>query len=174
MKGDFATRRVLYAIVVLSVGTAILEGFLRTHDEGMDGVVSIHGEIKVAAPIRYGLEDLSCLPSAFSGFDLAGRVRCTFPRASRSFTSIRWRSHCEVLHPYVGDQAGKYDIHMLEIRSGSMTSICPSGLHVLPEDLPLAGTDSRICAVVRKASPSSGRVTVTRPLCCRTEGDCSR
>ena len=68
MKGDVATRKELYVIVAFSVGT----GFLGTHDEGIDGVGSIHGEIKVATPIRYGLEDLSCLSSGFSGFDLAG------------------------------------------------------------------------------------------------------
>ena len=82
MKGDLATRKEFNAIEVLSVGTTMFEGFLGTHDEGVDGVGSIHGEIKVGTPIQFGLEDLSCLPSAFSGFDLAGRVRCTLPRAS--------------------------------------------------------------------------------------------
>ena len=33
------------------------------HDEGIDGVVSSTMKIKVVAPIRYGLEDQSCLPS---------------------------------------------------------------------------------------------------------------
>ena len=68
MKGDIATRKELYAFVVLSVGTTLFKGILGTHDERIDGVGSIHGDIKVATPIRYGLEDLSCLPSAFSGF----------------------------------------------------------------------------------------------------------
>ena len=68
MKGDVATRKELSAIVVLSVGTTMFEGFLGTHDEGIDGVGSIHGEIQVATSTRYGLEDLSCPPSAFSGF----------------------------------------------------------------------------------------------------------
>ena len=58
---------------VLSVGKTIFQG--------MD-VGSIHGAIKVATPMRYGLEDLSCLFSAFSGFDLAGRVRRTLFGAS--------------------------------------------------------------------------------------------
>ena len=43
------------------------------------------------------------------------------------------------------------------------------------EDLPPTGTDSRIFAQqIQKASPSSGRFTVTRLLCCRREGFCSR
>ena len=54
----------------------------RAHGEGIDDIGSILDEIKVTTPILYGLEDLSCLRSAFSDFDLAGRVRCTLPRAS--------------------------------------------------------------------------------------------
>ena len=38
----------------------------------------------------------------------------------------------------------------------------------------LSGSITRISTVVRKASPSSRRFTVTRLLCCRREGDCSR
>ena len=76
IEGDVATRKELYAIVVLSVGTTMFEGFLGTHDEGVEGVCSVHGETKVAILILYGLEDL---PSAFSGFELARRVRCTLP-----------------------------------------------------------------------------------------------
>ena len=45
-----------------------VQGFIGTHDQGIDGVGSIHGEIKVATPIRYGLEDFSCDPSAFSRY----------------------------------------------------------------------------------------------------------
>ena len=33
------------------------------HDEGIDGLVSSSMKIKVVAPVRYGLEDQSCLPS---------------------------------------------------------------------------------------------------------------
>ena len=68
MKGDVATRKEVYATVVPPVGTTMFKGFLGTHDEGIDGVGSIHGETKVATPIRYGLEDFSCLPSAFSRY----------------------------------------------------------------------------------------------------------
>ena len=46
----------------------MFKGFLGMHDEGIDGVGSIHGEIKVATPIRYRLDDLSCLLLAVSGF----------------------------------------------------------------------------------------------------------
>ena len=59
----------------------MFKGFLGTHD-GIDGVGSIHGEIKVASPIRYGLEICLVFCPDFSGFDVAGRVRCTFRRAS--------------------------------------------------------------------------------------------
>ena len=61
MKGDVATRKELYATVVLSVGTTMFKGFLGTHGEGIDGVDSSHCETKVATPIRYVLEDFSCL-----------------------------------------------------------------------------------------------------------------
>ena len=35
----------------------MFKGFLEAHDKGIDGVGSIHDEIKVVAP----MEDLSCL-----------------------------------------------------------------------------------------------------------------
>ena len=41
---------------------------LYEHDEGIDGIVSSTMKIKVVAPIRYGLEDHSCLPSPMSFF----------------------------------------------------------------------------------------------------------
>ena len=48
------------------------------HDEGIDDVLSIHGEINVATPILHGLETWSCLFFAFSPFDLIRvHTRCT-------------------------------------------------------------------------------------------------
>ena len=46
--------------------------------------------------------------------------------SSRSMTSIIWRSGSKVYYQYVSDQIEKYSIHMLQIWSGSMTSICPT------------------------------------------------
>ena len=76
----------------------------------------------------------------------------------------------------------KYSIHMLKYII-HMCTMCD--YEVLPtagtamrkrdfEDLPPAGTNSRTCAGVRKASPSSGRFTVTCLLCCHREGEFSR
>ena len=125
MKGDVATRKELHAVVVLSVCTNMFQSFLGTHDEGIDSVDSIHGEIKVATPIRYGLEDSFVFPQLSKDFDFAGRVRSACPERPKF---------------------EKYDIHMLKIRlgsmtsicwrtrSGSLTSICPSGLHCLVPD----------------------------------------
>ena len=45
------------------------------HDEGIDGVVSSTVKIKVVAPIRYGLEDQSCLPSQMSFFSQLHNAR---------------------------------------------------------------------------------------------------
>ena len=104
-KGDFATRKDLHAAVVLSVGTNMFKGFLGSH--------SIHGEIKSTARSRWQFRfDMGwsiCLvfPQLSADSDVAGRVRCACPERP---------------------QFEKYDIHMLEIRSGSMRSICPSGL----------------------------------------------
>ena len=78
MKGDVATRKESYAVVVLSVGTTKFEVFLGTRDGRVDGVGSIHGEIKVATPIPYGLEDLPCLP-AFSFLTSQGEYDAPCP-----------------------------------------------------------------------------------------------
>ena len=45
--------------------------YFSEHDEGIDGVVSSMMKIKVVAPIRYGLEDQSYLPSQVSSFTVA-------------------------------------------------------------------------------------------------------
>ena len=56
-KCDFATRKELYTTVVSSGGNDHVQGFCGgAHDEGTDGVGSIHNEIKATTPIRYGLE----------------------------------------------------------------------------------------------------------------------
>ena len=76
MEGGVATRKKLYPIVVLPVGTTMFKGFLGTHDEGIDGVGSIHGEIKggYSESVWIGGFVLSSL-SLQRIFDLAGRVR---------------------------------------------------------------------------------------------------
>ena len=71
MKGDVATRKELYAIVVLSFGITVFKGFLGRHDEGIDGVGSIHGETKLATLVRYGLEIFLS-----DDINLEGRARC--------------------------------------------------------------------------------------------------
>ena len=69
MKCDVDIFKNLYAVVVLSGGTTIFQGVgEHTQDVRIDRFGSTHDEIKVATPIRNGLEDSSCLPSAFSGF----------------------------------------------------------------------------------------------------------
>ena len=76
-----------------------------------------------------------------------------------------------------GSMTMKYSIHMLKYII-HMYTMCdyevlpPAGTAMRKrdfEDLPPAGTNSRTCASVRKASPSSGSFTVTGLLCCRRE-----
>ena len=66
MKCDVDNCKNLYTSVVSSVGTTMFKGFFL--EKGTDGIGSIHDEVKVGTSIRYGLEDLSCLPSAFSRY----------------------------------------------------------------------------------------------------------
>ena len=67
--------------------------------------------------LRFGMDWRICLvfPQLSADIDLEGRVRCILPQAS----TVR-----EFCHQYVGNLIGECDIHMLEIRSGSFTSIC--------------------------------------------------
>ena len=61
-KGDVGTLKELHTSVVsLSVAT-MFKGFLKAHDEGIDGVGSIHDEIKVVARMK----DLSLLRALIS------------------------------------------------------------------------------------------------------------
>ena len=74
MKCDVFIRKESYANAVLSGGTTMSPGDFWAHDEGTDGDVSSTVKVKAVAPMRYGLEDFSCLPSVFSAvFDLEGR-----------------------------------------------------------------------------------------------------
>ena len=71
-------------------------------------------------------------------------------------TSFCWRLGQEVQQQVVGDQAGKYDIHKLEIRSGSTTH---QYVRVVHKVLSMTGTDSRILRYVDTwlLSPATGR-----------------
>ena len=64
----------LHDNVVLSSGTTIFQGMVERMTNELTAVVSFTTKIKVIAPIRYGLEDFSCLLSACS--------RCGLRRAS--------------------------------------------------------------------------------------------
>ena len=66
MKCDVYIRKELYANVVLSGGTAIFQGIVEYMTKELTALAPSTVEIKVVAPTRYGLEDLSCLPSDLS------------------------------------------------------------------------------------------------------------
>ena len=116
-----------YTIVVLSGATIMFKGFWELTTKEPTALASL------ATPIR--MDWTICL---------------VFLSFQRILTS---QGEYDVSCPE-RPQFGKYDLHMLDIRSGSMTSTCPSGLQSPVSDRALT---RGLCAMIGKAQPESRR-----------------
>ena len=73
MKRDVHIRKELYD-VVLSSGTTMSREIVERITNELTALASFTTKIKVIAPIRYGLEDFSCLSQLPAGVDFEGRI----------------------------------------------------------------------------------------------------